>query len=270
MYLIIFLLFSLTLVAAPQSVDSYEKTFPRDNTFCQLAKSRVEFSLRGFSRFTEASERGYGEVLFLEKGKEKKLIDISEGNSGTYRFFRGKSRACSKYQGYDLDDSTFALLLLKSNHPHKDKLVIQLIDRKAEAPLKTIHTQYLTDRSLPAPDGFFFRTHNERLDIDMGTITRDEHKFTYQDRDFQEWYHFGKKGFSISPSRTYLEFSFKDYFTDEADFLKAAGWSETEKKFTHKVLYLAVNHALRKECVLLVSERQKLSGNEEGWRCREK
>jgi hypothetical protein len=256
--------------AAFNSKDLFEKSFPRDNTFCRLGKERVEFSVRGFSKYTEPRDKGYGELLFMEYQKVKKSLDIAQGNSGLYRFFKGTARVCSKYPSYLIDEKTLALLILKANRPYKDKLIIQLIDTKSLTPLRTIHTDFQADKALPAPKGFYFRTNGNRVDIDMGVVNWDEKKFTYQDRDFQEWYYFNGKDFSLQEKVTYKESPFKIYFTSEDDFLKTFGWSSEEKKFSNKIIYVAVNHSIGKECILVRDSKSKLTGTEEGWRCRKK
>lgn len=252
------------------SQDLFEKSFPRDNTFCRLGKARVEFSVRGYSKYTEPRDRGYGELLFMEHGRTKKSLNIGQGHSGLYRFFKGAPKACSKYPSYHLDEKTLALLLLKANRPYKDKLIVQLIDTKDLAPVETIHTNYLADRALPAPKGFYFRNNGDRMEIDMGTLQWDEKKFTYQDRDFQEWYHFDGKKFSLSEKVTYEESPFRSYFSSAEDFLKTFAWSPEEKKFQNKIIYVAVNHSVGKECILVREAKAKLTGTEDGWRCRSK
>ena len=258
--------------AAFNSKDLWERSFPKDNTFCRLGKERVEFSVRGFHKHTEPRDRGYGELFFMEYGKVKKSLDIGQGNSGLYRFFKGSptSRLCSKYPSYQINPKTLALLLLKANRPFKDKLIVQLVDSSALTPLQTIHTNFLADKALPAPRGFYFRTNSDRIEIDMGSIQWDEKKFTYQDRDFQEWYHFDGKDFSLTEKMTYTESPYKAYFTSEEDFLKTFAWNPQDKKFLNKIIYVAVNHSAGKECIIVLDAKAKLTGSEEGWRCRKK
>lgn len=256
--------------AAFNSKDLWERSFPKDNTFCRLGKERVEFSVRGYHKMTEPRDRGYGELLFMEYGKVKKSLNIGKGNSGLYRFFRGSPKFCSKYPSYLIGEKTLALLLLKANRPYKDKLIVQLVDTKSLEPVETIHTDFLADKALPASKGFYFRSNSDRVEIDMGTLQWDEKKFTYQDRDFQEWFHFDGKDFSLNEKVTYEESPYKAYFTSEEDFLITFGWSSRDKKFLNKVIYVAVNHSMGKECVLVRDSKAKLTGSEEGWRCRKK
>ena len=69
------------------------------------------------------------------------------------------------------------------------------------------------------------------------------------------------------PSESFQQFQWKDYFQSEAEFLEFSGWNEKEKMFKNSVLYVAVNYKLKKECILLVPEKIKISGLEAGWRC---
>lgn len=268
MHLLILLLSNL-LMASPNSTDMYEGSFPRDNTFCQVGENKVEFSLRGHTKFTEPKDRGYGELLFYRLGEKRVLIPDVEGRSGYYRFFKSENGLCSKAASYDLDGSTFALLLLKANRPHKDKLTIQLLDSKKLSPLKTYPTEFLADKTMLAPGGFTFRTNSERIEIEMGSVMMGDKKFTYQDRDFQEWVNFDKKGFWINEKLTFQQSPYKNFFKDEADFFQVTAWSPTEKKFQNRTFYLAVNHQERRECLLVLKAPIKLTGSEE-WRCKDK
>lgn len=265
---ILFSLFTSTLWAAPAK-DLVEQSFARDNTFCQVGGNRIEFSVRGYSKFTEPKDKGFGELLFYRVKESFQHIDAAEAGSRYLRFFKSEKGLCSKAASYDVDGDTFALLLLKANRPYKDKLVIQLFDSKKLKPLKTINTDYMADKSMHAPGGFTFRTNSERLDIEMGSVMMNDQKFTFQDRDFQEWINFEKENFFINEKLTYQESPFKDFFKDEADFLTATGWSSADKKFNNRTIYVAVNHQLKKECVLVLPAPTKLKGNEEGWRCRQ-
>lgn len=264
---ILFLLLSASLYAAANSTDMMEKSFVRDNTICKVGSSKVEFSIRGLNKFTESKDKGYGELVFITQNQNKKLFDISQGLTGLFRFFKGESTLCTKSAAYNLDQETFALLFQKANRPLKDKLVIQLIDSKTLKPTKLISTDYLANKTLEAPGGFYFRTNGERLEVDMGSIERDGKKYTYQDRDFQLWMLFEKAGFSLSEKMTYQQSPFKKHFIDEADFLQATGWSAEEKKFNNSIFYLAVNHQLKRQCIIVVPTLQKFSGKEDGWRC---
>lgn len=270
LHLIFLSLLSSSLWAAAPAKDLVDQSFARDNTFCQVGGNRIEFSVRGYSKFTEPKDKGFGELLFYRIKDSYHHIDGTEAGSRYLRFFKSEKGLCSKAASYDIDGDTFALLLLKANRPYKDKLVIQLFDSKKMTPLKTISTDYMADKSMHAPNGFTFRINSERLDIEMGSIMMDGQKFTYQDRDFQEWINFEKDSFFINEKLTFQESPYKEFFKDEADFLTSTGWSNSDRKFTKRSLYVAVNHQMKKECVLVLPAPSKLSGSEEGWRCRPK
>jgi hypothetical protein len=255
--------------ATMNSADIYETSWPRDNTFCQVGNKKIEFSIRGHSKYTEPKDRGYGELLFFDMNDKHINIPDFGGRSGYVRFFKAENGLCSKSAAYDLDGSTFALLLLKSNRPYKDKLVIQLFDSKNLKVLETFSTEYMADKTMLAPGGFTFRTNPERMEVEMGVVTIEGKKFNYQDRDFQEWMNFEKRKFSMNEKLTYQESPYKSFFKNEADFLKTTGWSAEDKKFSNRTLYLAVNHQTQRKCLLVLPAPTKLTGTEE-WRCQDK
>ncbi len=206
---ILLLLLSTLAFAESTHLDLFEKTYPRDNTFCDFGKVRVEIGLRGHARSIDPSERGYGELLFLRYDENKIALDMKEAQSGMYHFFPGTTPHCKKHLGFMVGPRTFAILLRKMNRPHVDRLALQLFDTVSLSPKKFILTDYLADVAVPAKDGFYFRSHGERLDIDMGSFLWEEKKFTYQDRLFQEWFHFTEEKFTLDEKETFERSPFK-------------------------------------------------------------
>jgi len=102
----------------------------------------------------------------------------------------------------------------------------------------------------------------------MGKIKIQEIEYTYQDRDFPIWISYNKFGFSISPEKTFSEFPFNKLFKDQNDFLNEIQWNDKEKKIQNNILFVAVNHKLKKECILITGQGHKVTGSETGWRCR--
>lgn len=244
-----------------------EKTFTRDNTYCQMDKKRVEIQIRSDSSNTENKKDRYGEYIFFYPLTEGELLSVNEDKLHNYRFFSGENTLCSKSRGYLIDKDRLAVLFLKENRPFRDKLSFQVFDIKNARPMNVIDTDFTVDSAELFPDGFLFRTYAERVEQDMGHITINNSKFFFQDRDFSIWMKYtGAKGFEISPAESFQKFSWIKHFKDEKDFLAASGWDPVEKKFKNSVLYVAVNHKENKECVLLSPIKIKMTGNE-NWRC---
>lgn len=250
-----------------------EKTFPRDNAVCYVNGQRLEVVLRGSNKFTEPREARYGELLFytLKKGKkELSLLPFNKGRIDTYRFFAGKDpqSLCTRAQGHLVGKNKFALLFQKENHPLQGKLTVQYFDAKTLAPLDFAETDYLSDKAISTPQGFAFNSHQERLNVEMGKLKIDEEEYTFQDRPFPIWIEVSAKGTATSLSLTYENFPLKRFFKDVGDFNKLANWDGKEKLYKNSVIYLAVNHSLKKECILLVPKALSLDGSE-AWRCRQ-
>jgi hypothetical protein len=263
---LIFLLLSLGVFAATDSKNAFDKSYPRDNTFCSINGKRIEFLIRGGSKFTEPRERGYGELIFYRLPSKKPRLLRSHPSGDTYRLFSGKNSLCSKSFAYELDKSTYAVLLLKENHPYKDKLVIQLIDTATLLPKDFIETDYPTDKAKAYKNGFSFRKLSETNNQDFGKVNIAGENFIFQERVFPLWISYSKAGFKVTEDLTFEEFPWKVHFKDQKDFLEATKWNESDKAFENKILYLAVNHKLKKECLLISNAKQKLVGNE-AWRC---
>lgn len=267
MPIILLFLISFTFAESFEIRNLLERTFTRDNTYCQMGKRRIEIQIRGDSRYTETKDSGYGIHFLFYPVKEGALLPLNGDKLNTYRLFKGSGSLCSKSYGFLLDENTLAVLFLKENRPYKDKLSIQLFNLSNISPGAVVETNFLTDQAESVEDGFIFRTFSERNDMDMGTVTLFGEVFTYQDRDFRYWMKYNLKGFEILPKQSFLKSEWKDFFKDEKDFSTAAGWSKKEKAFKNQTLYVAVNHKLKKRCVLLADKRKKLTGSEEGWRC---
>lgn len=265
----LFLFLSLSAFASSDALNVFEKTYPRDNTFCSYKGKRVEFLVRSGSKFTEPRERGYGESIFFRKSQSRmdpKLLALSSGHSDTYRLFLGTSPVCSKSHGYQIDKDTIAILLLKENKPYRDKLVIQLLDSLTLLPKTFIDTNYPVDKARPSADGFSVRTFPETYNLEMGKVKIENQDFIYQEKEFPIWMKYSAAGFEVNPSTTYDQFEFKKYFKDESDFNESVGWLPAEKKFSKAIMYHAVNHKMKKSCLLFIAGKQKLAGTEL-WRC---
>jgi hypothetical protein len=257
----------LPVLAGTESQIAFEKSYPRDNTFCYFNKKRVEILIRGSSKFVESKDKRYGELIFYRPENKLPFLLSNIGiHSDTFRFFLGKSPYCSKSHGYMIDSSTLAVLLLKENKPFKDKLAIQLFDINTIAPKEFIETDFTVDQASKSETGFAIRTFTENYDRHAGKVMIETKNYIYQEKEFPYWKEFNEKTFINSIEMTYKKFPFKKFFKDLDDFKVVTGWSETEKKFNRDIFYLAVNYQLRKRCFLFLEKRQKVSGNE-SWRC---
>lgn len=268
MILLTMLFASFSIFAATVSLDTFEKTYPRDNTFCNHKGKRVELMIRGYNKFTEPKERGFGEYFFY-RGKEKaKLMDLNELRSDSYKLFAGENTLCSKTHAYLIDSNMIAVLLLKENRPFKEKLVIQFLDANTLTPKHYLETEFVTDKADKHGDGFSIRTWAETLEKDMGKVKIGADEYIYQEREFPKWVGYSIRGFETLPKNTFENFPWKRFFTDEADFLATTGWKTTEKKFSKDLLFVAVNHKIHKRCILVADVKQKLTG-QEAWRCQD-
>lgn len=258
------LIFSLAALASDQ--DIFEKTYPRDNSFCQIGSKRIEIMVKGFQSHTEPKERMWGENVFARIAGEKPVKWPVTKESGLYRLFQGNPSSCTKTVG-TLVGEKFVIFFQKLNSPHKNQLIIQYVDPKTQTPLETVHTPYLSDKASVVKDGVVFRTHPQfRQEIEMGRVTIRGKKFLYQDHVFPIWVKLDQNGFTNDVAETFSDFSYKSFFKSEEDFLLSAGWQEGEKKFTNTKLYVAINHETKSKCIFLTDSKKQLSG-EEGWIC---
>lgn len=262
----------LLLMAAATASDSrdiVEKTFTRDNTFCKFGENKVQFQIRSYNKFTEMKEKAYGEFVFFYPEEEKaELLPLNKDGMHTFRIFHGKSDLCSKSHGYLIGKDKIAVLFLMENRPFKDKLSFQLINRAGNQAIDSIHTNYIVDDATIYSDGFIFKNHSEKLDLDMGTFKKDGLDYTYQDREFISWVSYTSKGFQVHPLISYQKSHWKTYYQNEKDYMENVGWDETTKQFKNQHIYFAVNHKQKKECVLHAPTKVKPTGTELGWRCR--
>lgn len=264
MITILALLFSLVSFATDQ--DTFEKTYPRDNSFCQIGDKRIEIMVRGFQSHTEPKERMWGEHVFtrMGEGRPKKIPVTNE--SGLYRLFQGNPSSCTKTVGTILNGK-FAVFFQKLNSPHKHQLVVQYIDAKNLNALETIHTPYLSDKAMVTKDGVIFRTHPlARQDIEMGKVTINGSKYLYQDHVFPVWMKLDKDGFASDLAVTYENFTYKSFFKTQDDFKTHSGWQDLAGLFSKTTLYVAINHESKSKCILLLNSKKALTGDE-GWVC---
>lgn len=261
------LLFTTSVFAASLSTDAFEKTYPRDNTFCSYKNQRIELLIRGLNKYTESKDRGYGEFIFLRRANKKpKLLELNSTRGDSFKFFIGTSPNCSKSHGYLMDPSTIAILLLKENKPFRDKLVIQLFDSATMEPKTIVETNYPVERAFKIKDGFVFKSLPENFNPDIGKVKIEGEDYIYQQKDFPIWVNYTLAGFENSLEKTFTKSPWVKAFKDLEDFIATTGWNETDKKFTKTIVYEAVNHKIKKKCLLIIEAKQKISGSEV-WRC---
>lgn len=261
------LLLSLPVLADKDSSNLHEKTFARDNTFCHIDGKRLEILVRGSNRYTEVGEKLYGEVaLSRTDSGEITSLPINDEQLGLIKFLPGKKSLCSKTQGYKIGPDSFGVVFSQENKPFASKLVIQLFDRKTLKPTKAVTTNYLVDTARPCDNGFKFQTSEEKADIEMGTIEIHGQKYTYQDRGFTYWVSYTDKGFKVLPKDSYESSPFIKAFKDQDDYLKKMYWSEKEEKFEHPMVYIAVNHQIKRGCIFISQTKIKPTGKED-WTC---
>jgi hypothetical protein len=261
------LMLTLSLQAATDSVDAFEKSYPRDNTFCNLKEKRLEILIRGSSKFIESKDRGYGELIFYRtKNGKPILLESGRLEGETFRLFTGVSPHCSKSHGYIIDPKTLAILLLKENRPFKDKLVMQLFDIETMSPKQYIETQHTVDKAAKTENGFSIRTFYENHDRDVGKVVIEGQSYIYHEKEFPKWMKFHSNTFETSTEITFSKLPWKKAFQGQEDFNAVSGWDPAQKKFSKEIVYLAVNYQIKKRCYLFVENKQKLTGNEL-WRC---
>ncbi|MBA2406243.1 MAG: hypothetical protein H0V66_15815, partial [Bdellovibrionales bacterium] len=173
----------------------------------------------------------------------------------------------TKSLGFTIDKDKMVVLFKKENRPFMDKLSFQVINTRTLEGEIVVDTEYMSDKAEVADNGFYFRTFEERNGMDMGKIKIAEIVHTFQDRIFPMWMRYSLKGFEVAAQLSFQKFEWKGYFKDEKDFYLTTGWDETNKKFNNTILYVAVNHHAKKECILLSPTKIKITGAEPGWRC---
>lgn len=246
----------------------YEKTYTRDNTFCDLGKEKTQIQIRSIESKTEMDQKKYGEYVFYSTDLNHKIMPLNQDGLGNYRLFQGPGSICSKSLAFRLTKDLVAILFQRENSPKEDQLSIQVFNTKSFIPEKSIDSDYLVEEVVPIKEGFAFKTSFDREGVEMGKMKMGEIDYIYQDRSFHYWVHFTQAGFRISPTLSFQSFEFKSLFKDEKDFLSASGWDQKGSRFSKNILFVAVNHELKKECILLTESKMKPTGAETGWRCR--
>jgi hypothetical protein len=267
MYIFLVLLTSLAFGKGWDTRSVGETTYTRDNSYCKIGLQKIEFQIRSDAFLSEPKEKKYGEYIFFYPDETPKLLPLNHDKMHNYRLFEGKSALCSKSFGYSLGSDKVAILFLKENSPDMDKLAFQILNTKTLAPEDVIDTEYMTDMTEAADNGFLFRTYEQRDGLEMGKTHIHNVEYIFQTRNFPIWMKYSSNGFEISGSASYQKFQWKNYFKSEKDFFENSVWDNKEKKFKNSILYFAVNHALKKECILLAANKIQITGTESGWRC---
>ena len=255
--------------ATSEEVNLLEKSYGRDNTYCNVEGHRFEVLLRGYSRYTEVPERFTGEFALVTDSKNKKIkiLPIGQEMVGHFHLFKGEGSLCTKSFGFKTGKDEIAILFSKQNQPAIGRLLIQLFDYKKFEPKKFIEANYTADRAEASKTGFRFRTYLDQVSEEMGKVKIKNVEYIYQDRPFPFWMEYASEQFTVLPDLTFKRLPWRRFFKNEKEFLEIAGWSPAEKKFQTRIFYFAVSHATKKKCLLVVKERLKPNGSED-WHCR--
>ncbi len=267
---ILLLLFLSWAFAEPINMrDLMEKSYIRDSTYCELGQERTQIQIRTMNHKSDPGDQKYGEYVFYFPNVMPKLFDLNRDHFSTYRLVHGESSICTKTLGFKVGPNHVAIVLLRENNPEKDKLTLQLFNTSTFSPEDALETNYQIETIKSFEDGLIFNSFPERRGLDMGKITIQDVPTTYQDRGFPQWikYNF-KNGFTVVPEMTFEKFELKHHFQDLKEFKLVTGWDEKDKKFKKTILYVAVNHGVKKECILFSEEKIKVTGAEADWRCR--
>jgi hypothetical protein len=263
---IIFL--SLAISAGAEVRNLYEKTYPRDNTFCLLSGRKVEVQLRGVNKLIDPGEEKIGQVAFFKnKARQYFPLELGNASSGSFRFFRKSGASlCSKSAGFRLDADHLAILFEKENHPFRGQLVVQTFNIKNMEATELRETGVSASQAEPiAPYGFAFNSIPERPQVQSGDISIAGSTYHFQDRELVLWYKFGPNP-TLLPTLVYDKFPWKHLLKDQQEFLNSTGWDAKEDKFKSPKFYIAVNHNEKKECLLFSSETTRPNGSE-AWLC---
>ncbi len=261
--LLTILLSTITLASVE---DAFEKTYPRDNAFCQMGAEKIEIMVRGNQSHIEPGDKLWGEHVFsrIGTGPVEKLPVNAE--SGLYRLFRGEPSSCAKVVG-TTQNGKFAVLFQKNNRPHKNQVHVQYFDLLNFKPLGAVNTTLLGDKARVKGDSFLIRTHllNSR-DTDMGKVTINRKDYLYQHHRFPIWVLHFNEGTSADVTATFEDFEYKSYFKSIDEFKAKSGWLESDKSFTNTTLYVAINHQEKLKCILFLKNKMTFTG-EESWIC---
>jgi hypothetical protein len=253
--------------ASSESSDLFDKSYPRDNSYCSLGNKRLEVMIRGSSVITEASDRGYGENVFYKlEGKKPELFEFSKNQTDTYHFFKPNKSLCSNSQGYVVGTNLMALLLLKENRPFKDKLVLQLFDLNSMRPGKFIETDLPVVKAQGNKEKFLIKVWDESHRPEIGKVTLQGEVYIYNEQVFPKWMIYKNEKFEIHPEETFKDFPIKNFFKTLDEFNLVTGWSQSNRIYLKDIFFLAVNHQAGKQCILFVDKKQIITGSE-AWRC---
>jgi formylmethanofuran dehydrogenase subunit C len=72
--------------------------------------------------------------------------------------------------------------------------------------------------------------------------------------------------FQVNSDETYEDFPWKKFFKSMEDFNLLTQWDKNKKKYLKDMFYVAVNHKIKKQCLIFLEKKQTLTGDEP-WRC---
>lgn len=237
--LLVFILLLASLFARAES-SLFEKTYPRDNTFCRAGQKSIEVKIKSHEQYAEYQDNVYGDKLFLLTGDKVKDVDLDDEGIGRYRFLRGENSVCSKALSLSLGNGEVAIFLSKENRPHEDTLTILYYNFRTN-DYEVISTDHRVNNAYIVDGKLVFKLKADSCLQKTGHTLIDGKRFVYSQKDFEPWISFDGKHFAVDKNLTFGKFDGRDYYLNYDEFVLHKGKS--------KIVRYAINSNLKTRCI---------------------
>lgn len=273
-YLILSVVFLFTILAYGMSL---EKSVPFQETICQLGTAKASFLLR-FDKKIDPAENDYSgaPMVFLRSNKTHIIEPLTKPYPGDFSFIPAQEKStCNDTQGFELNNSTMAILYSKDNRPFQDLHQVVVWDTKADKILDKRELGAVV-KYFKIKDGFAFSKLIPRSDVDQIQMTSPSgRKMNATDKDLNALQAVTLNGdrlkIEFDPKLSYEQSPWKKFFKNQNDYLQSTGWDSKKKTFKNVVVYEAT-YFNRKEsdisesCIALTDKRGG-EINRSGWKC---
>ncbi len=243
-----------------------DKTYVRDNSYCQLDHKRFEIEIRSFDKYTEVNDSEYGEYTFVMQSGKQILLPINQDNLGKYRLFKGKTEHCTKSLAVAIGKDVLALLFLKDNRPLGDTLSVVLYNVLTHNT-ELIETNYRPLHGVSFKNKIKFQTDSETATPNFGKIILNGKSYIYQEKYIRPWMSYDGHDFEVDPYLSFEKSSIKNHFQNRLEFERHFGWNANSRKYVLERYLYAVNHELKEEC-LAIPFKPKKNLTQHQWKCK--
>lgn len=246
---------------------NYNAANPHVSTTCQVGKAEFTLNLGDDSQELDPEHKEFGYPYFwIVTAKGRKLSALPPKEYNELLFLAPTATSlCKDTTAFLRPDGGVAIFALQNHRPFGNSLAVVFYNPKRGKVIAFSKNIGSSEKVESVGNEIYFPIRSNPTDLASFMVTVGGKKSQTQEEVFEYWNKVGRKNdnvvVSVLRDITWTRSIYKPYFKTKADFEKAFGWSETEKKYGYRWVYRITSP----DCIRVSSTRFADSKN---WICK--